>query len=564
MKNALRFNITFASCSLVTSAPTSSAQESASRTSIPPLIAGRADHSARCAKLLPRLKTSAMKTFDFQLFHLSHTSEAANCHKKYCTMPKPIIARSLGGLATALTVAATAFNLIFAASLTDATPAIQLLAFVAFAVNLLVIATLIFLATYYVAKLKPDPIELPTRLCWRFIAMGIVVTIVSMPLSLITLISLTRALKHLPRRIVNQPVDTMLIAWFALWGVSVLLRIAFFAFTVVWTKGVLQTRGADQENLDLDFGITLPAMVEARPDTQGTMRSFQSQENTLASPPKTPPTSRPKSSLRSSSSTKVGPGSSRTKLIQDSAKSSFDFPVDDGFDRWDTSSVHQEVRATLQSSPSLTRSGLETIPGSRPESPANALDGPFLPSSPSAANSDATTAVGWLPGSSRKASSSSPPSSPPNFSRPTSSQRNKAGVHSTMEELVHPLFRTSSPSPAPVAAPGTMITASPMAGQSITPRAVSRMRSGTFPQNSSTSLSASNAPSSDGSAPGSPEMGSPGPSIIEEEDLPPILPGFVLSAGQRSSLVGYGKRKSVKERPSSSHSQQRQMVGGMI
>jgi hypothetical protein len=509
-----------------------------------------------------------MKKFGFQLFHVGHAIEAANCHKKYCTMPKPIIARSLGGLASASMVAATTFNLIFAASLTGATPAIQLLAFVAFAVDLLVIATLIFLATYYVAKLKPDPIELPTRLCWRFIAMGIVVTIVSILLSLITLISLTRALKHLPRQIVNQPVDTMAIAWFALWGVSVLLRIAFFSFIVVWTKSVLQTQGADQENLDLDFGITLPAMVEARPDTQGTMRSFQSQENTLASPPKTPPASRPKSSLRSSSSTKVGPGSSRTKLIQDSAKSSFDFPafpVDDGFDRWDTSSVHQEVRAALQSSPSLTRSGLETIPGSRPESPANALDGPFLPSSPSAANSDATTAVGWMPGSSRKASFSSPPSSPPNFSRPTSSQRNKAGVHSTMEELVHPLFRTNSPSPAPVAAPGTMITASPMAGQSISPRAVSRMRSGTFPQNpSSTNLPTSNAPSSDGSAPGSPEIGSPGPSIIEEEDLPPILPGFVLSAGQRSSLVGYGKRKSVKERPKSSHSQQLQMVGGMV
>jgi hypothetical protein len=514
-----------------------------------------------------------MKKFDFPLFRVNHTIEAADCHEKSCAMPKPIIARSLGGLASASVVAATAFNLIFAASLTDATPAIQLLAFVAFAVNVLVIATLIFLATYYVAKLKPDPVELPPRLYWRFIAMGIVVTIVSMPLSLITLISLTRARKHLPRRIVYRPADTMLIVWFALWGVSVLLRAAFFGFTIVWTKHVLRTQGADQESLDLDFGLTSPTMAEARPHTQGTMRSFRSQENTLASPPNTPTTPPPKSSLRSSSSTKFGAGSSRTKLIHDSAKSSFDFqafpasdsfPGDDGFDRWDTSTVHQEVRATLQSSPSLTRSGLETIPGSRPESPANALDGPFLPSSPNATNSDATTAVDGMPGSSRKASLSSAPSSPPNFSRPTSCPRNKVGVHSTMEELVHPLFRTSSPGPPPVAAPGTMITASPMAGQSITHRTVYRMRSGTFPQTSSTSRSAGNAPSGDGSMPGGPEIGSPGPSIIEEEELPPILPGFVLSAGQRSSLVGYGKRKSVKERPESSHSLEQQVDGGMI
>lgn len=41
-------------------------------------------------------------------------------------------------------------------------------------------------------------------------------------------------------------------------------------------------------------------------------------------------------------------------------------------------------------------------------------------------------------------------------------------------------------------------------------------------------------------------IGSPGPSIIEEDELPPILPGFILSAGSRMSLVGYGKRKSVK------------------
>lgn len=41
-------------------------------------------------------------------------------------------------------------------------------------------------------------------------------------------------------------------------------------------------------------------------------------------------------------------------------------------------------------------------------------------------------------------------------------------------------------------------------------------------------------------------MGSPGPSIVEDDELPPILPGFVLSAGSRSSLVWYGKRKSVK------------------
>lgn len=485
-------------------------------------------------------------------------------------MQKPIIARTLGGLAAASMAAAVSLNLIFAFSLSNANPAIQLLAFVAFAINLLVIATLIFLTTYYVGKLRLDPIGLRRRLCWRFVAMGIIVTILSVPLSLVTLISLMRALQHLPHRIVHEPVRTLLIAWFALFGVSVLLRAAFLAFMVAWTKQSFQTQSADAQSLDLDFGVGSSDMVEARLETRGTTRSFWSQDNTLATPPRTPTTPRPKSSLRSSSSTKVGPGSSRSKLIQDSAKSSFDgfpageaLPLDNGFDRWDTSSVHQEVRATLQSSSPVTRSGLETIPGSRPESPSNALEGPFLPSSPHAATADAATAVDWVPSSSGKASWSSPPppSSPPNFSRPGSSHRNKAVFHSRVDELVHPLFRTNSPNPVPIAAPGTTITASPIAGQAITPQTLNRMRSATFTHSSATERPASNATSADGAVSGSLGPGSPGPSIVEEDDLPPILPGFVLSAGQRSSLLGYGRRKSVKERPTSSHSHQRQTDG---
>lgn len=487
-------------------------------------------------------------------------------------MQKPIIARRLGVLAIAAMAAATAFNIIFAFSLSDARPAIQLLAFVAFAINLLVIATLVFLTTYYVEKLRLNPIGLRRRLCWRFVALGISVTIVSVPLSLVTLISLMRALTKLPRRIVHQPIESMLVAWLALFGLSVLLRAAFFAVTVGWTKQILQAEAADEQSLDLDFGLASTDMVKDRPETRFTTRSFQSQDNTLASPPQTPTTPRPKSSLRSSLSTKIGPGSSRSRLVHDSAKSSFEgFPageavsLDSGFDRWDTSSVHQEVRAALQPSPSATRSGLETIPGSRPESPANALDGPFLPSSPHATTSNTATAVDWVPGSPPKASYSSPSSSPPSFSRPAPSLRTKVSLPVNIEELVHPLFRSNSPKPAPIAAPGTIIIASPMAGQPMTPGMLNRMRSGTFPQTPTTKLPASNVTSRDGSAAGSPGSGSPGPSIVEEEeeedDFPPILPGFVLSAGQRSSLMDYGRRKSVKERPISSHSQQPQPDG---
>lgn len=234
----------------------------------------------------------------------------------------------------------------------------------------------------------------------------------------------------------------------------------------------------------------------------------------------------------------------------------------------DTSSVHHEIRAGIHSSPP-TRSGLETIPGSRPESPADALDGPFLPESPSAIHaisSDAATAVDFFP--------SSPPrgttSSPPNFSRPTSRDQHRPVPNllgssgskpvlqdSSMEELIHPLFRPNSPRPPPIAISGTMVTAAPNAGQAVTPQTLSRMRANPGPGGWKSMPSPSLA-SSAGSPPASPTAshgpGSPGPSIAEEESLPPILPGFVLSAGQRSSLQWYWRRKSTKDRPTSSYS----------
>jgi len=101
-----------------------------------------------------------------------------------------------------------------------------------------------------------------------------------------------------------------------------------------------------------------------------------------------------------------------------------------------------------------------------------------------------------------------------------------------------------------------------MANQTITPKTLARLRSNseTAPAHlkAMPSIDQSETQSIEDSVPDSPTLGSsalgsPGPSIIDDEgDLPPILPGFVLSAGSRSSLVGYGKRKSVKkDRPKS-------------
>ena len=312
---------------------------------------------------------------------------------------------------------------------------------------------------------------------------------------------------------------------------------------------------------------------------QHTNQSYDSQQLTLNSPPRTP-VSRGESFTRRSSSTKVGPGSSRTKLVRHSNRSSFEvvpFPtgevmsLDSAFDNWDTSSVHQEMRAAIHSSPPVARVALETIPGSRPGS--TVLDGAVLPepqspissSPPHAATSD--TAI-WT--SSPRQPKSSPPSRPINFSRPTSRPTSSytdkppskfEAFDSSMQELIHPLFRPNSPHPPPIATAGTMVTASPMANTMIKPKTLARLRSNSHPApghweampriyKSETQEDEQYVP--DSPTLGSPSMGSPGPSVVDETELPPILPGFVLSAGSRSSLVGYGKRKTLKKERSKS------------
>jgi hypothetical protein len=94
-----------------------------------------------------------------------------------------------------------------------------------------------------------------------------------------------------------------------------------------------------------------------------------------------------------------------------------------------------------------------------------------------------------------------------------------------------------------------MVTASPMAGQPITPKTLARLRSRSESHGhwrAMPSIDYNERPSTSGSVMSS-VQGSPGPSIVDEEEHGVILPAFVMTAGQRSSMLGYGKRKSMKK-----------------
>ncbi|KIX01586.1 uncharacterized protein Z518_09312 [Rhinocladiella mackenziei CBS 650.93] len=485
---------------------------------------------------------------------------------------------AVGSLAGVCGMTSSVLNVAFASNVTNVAvlAAPRILLFIALTLVLVNLASIAYFSTLYVKNLNNhSPGSKPQT--WGLLTGGVISAAASLIVSGVTLVWLVIRRGSLPKDIWHTAPPTLLGIWFALWAVSVVLQMVLYGFLGSWTRSILKTQRVSR--LDLDFGIRVPSTSTARrPSTQHTNPSFGSQELTLRSPPRTPVSKRGSMTGRSSS-TRVGTGSSKTKLVRHSNHSSFEcmpFPageataIDSVFDQWDTSSVHHEMRAAIHPSPPVTRSGLETIPGSRPESPANPLNGPLFPDSPDsrsphAATSDTATAAGWS--SSLRQPVSSPPSTPPNFSRPTSSSYNKPApaksekLDASMQEFIPPVFRPHGHRPPPVAIAGTMATASPFADPSITPRTLSRLRSNTVPESSPRmampSIDKSETQSLETSLPdsptlGSPSLGSPGPSIADETDLPPILPGFVLSAGSRSSLVGYGKRKSVKkDRPKS-------------
>lgn len=174
-----------------------------------------------------------------------------------------------------------------------------------------------------------------------------------------------------------------------------------------------------------------------------------------------------RSSIRSSLHQAIRPMTSRTRLLRQSLlsvtesrgrPSSYDAARPHSFENWDTSMVEEELESSyeyMQNDPTSRR--LDVIPGSRPVSPAKPLDGPFtqhltpeetpLPESPCLRSTSIETS------STRDDSQSLPP-----LRRPSTSQSH-----------IHPLFRPESPLPPPLPSPNTVITASPLAGQVVSP-----------------------------------------------------------------------------------------------
>ena len=500
-------------------------------------------------------------------------------------MEKRVRIWAIAALASIFSIASSALNIIFAIQVGDGPTlsSLRTLLYIAFVVNLTGLIALAVLCAFLVRRLASQTLGARQQ-TWCLLAGGAGIGVVGIAIPGVALIWVATRQNELPSQMLQVAPTTLTGIWFGAWAVALALQISIYWFLYLWAKSVLTSQRASR--LDMDFRARAPSVSTiARPTTQRTDRSFGSQEITLHSSPQTP-RSRSESFTQRSSSIKVGQPPLKLKLARFSNHSTVEVgrvaagdtaTADSAFDSWDTSSVHDEMRAAIHSSPPVMRVVLETIPGSRPES--TELDEPFLPESPISsspphvASSDAATVCGGS--SSPRQQTSSPPSSPINFSRPTSRPSSRRGSRRgsrptsyktkiaskveafdfSMQELIHPLFRPNSPHPPPLAIAGTMVTASPMADGLITPKTLAKLRSDSHSAlphwKAMPTVDRSETQSVDQSVPdsptlGSPTLGSPGPSVVDETELPPILPGFVLSAGSRTSLMGYGKRKKPK------------------
>lgn len=224
---------------------------------------------------------------------------------------------------------------------------------------------------------------------------------------------------------------------------------------------------------------------------------------------------------------------------------------DDSFDSWDTSCVDPQNRQAVLESVSPIAGGrfLETIPAS-PTTSRSPSPGTPLDLEPPRRQQQ------------RRSRSFSPASARTQL--PKLPQRAFTQHTSASESHIHPLFRSDSPDPPPLASPGTVVIAAPQAGKIISDRqsirSLSRLRSGSLPTVSSPlngngsfeSFPPANAKSlsmaSDGSSRS--EEGAEDREMPERKITPPI-PEYILNAGSGTSLHGFQARKTPsREGPS--------------
>lgn len=436
------------------------------------------------------------------------------------------IPRALPAAAGVLTLLATSailiLHIILAGCIRDSR-AVRVAASVSAALEGVSLSILAWLVSTYIFVSTPDRSK-------RFLGAALATSVLSCALasvsSIVAMVLLGNAARGPSDRVLGAELEDFLVGAAVTLGVAFMSQVAFIVVHFVSSR----VNGGGGSIFTIEAPAHAHAEVKSIPYDSTKPRGDK--EMDLLSPPGSSSgksATDTVSSFRRSISSVARPVSARTALTRERSSSSLtsnlcrESPIpedpENPFDSWDAS-------ADSHSRPALHRSTsrLQTIPASPTLSPSPSLD--------------------------------DLPLEPPRVSRSRSFSPVPMGQYATgsdgSEAHIHPLFRSDSPTP-PMATPGTVVMASPNAGQVISDRVslrAGRMRSGSL--NAPSPLSRQG--SVDEFTPVRPAVregewgrGTPEGSILEtpeegEREFAPPIPEWVLSAGSRSSLVDYNRR----------------------
>ncbi|KAI9700368.1 MAG: hypothetical protein M1836_002383 [Candelina mexicana] len=435
----------------------------------------------------------------------------------------------LGAITVLVSLSSIFFITLFAVALTIARLSICIPTLAASVLNLVALATLISFTLLHSWRTYDNLGSKVEKRRTSVVALGVVPSLVAASTTAASLSWMKIRFEKMPKTMLGSPSPNLFLTGFIIWGLSVIAQIAFYLLLLSSLRNVTpKHQGIPKERL-VESGSDMQEAT--RPNTALAVQPRLSRDEPLPSPTHsiTPPETI--SSIRSSLSQVVRPMTSRTRLLgrqsyspRQTRSSSLDtiyrapMMQEDGFDSWDTSSVGPQVRRTVLRASSPSRVvALEPIPGSRSPSPGLALDGPFPLQTSDADSPDSTS----------------------------SENRRSRSLH---EAHIHPLFRTTSPTPPPTATPGTAVVLPRNSGVPLIRRTtfgarphVVRLRSESLPSRPSPMIRSQSYDVNATRRSPSPPSGEVTP---PSREMTPPIPDFILSADRRSSLVCYGKRKA--------------------
>jgi hypothetical protein len=439
---------------------------------------------------------------------------------------------------------------------------------IAAALNLLSLITSLLILSYGTRRRSN---QLFSKRC-SIAILGLLPSVVAAALSISSYVWIDANLDKITSNLKHSLVAVLVIIGLVLSSITLLQHTIFYS--VAWRSASESSAESSRHPRSVETPHELPEKNTSS-SLDESAREYSSSASSSPSSTIVDMRSGSRGSFRNSLTQAIRPVTSRTKLIN---KASFNRESqvssmaeseniaeeeDRGFDIWDTTSVHPEIRrAILQSASSLPDmrgsagpaglAGLETIPQSRSPSPCL----------PPGMQRDISRASGRSGRSTRSVRVPTPQgtrSSSPHLGHQSEEESSRLSSLTSPEAHIHPLFRSDSPTPPPTALPGTTVIASPIGGQIGTLpqslRSLRRTRSDSLPSSVSgvgpSPLFRENRVSrsfDDDELRTLNKALEKNPSAVSIEDFP--LPGFVLSAGERNSLVGYGKRKAGLTPPS--------------